>query len=111
MHFVHHKPLQPSSVANTKTCESGCTTAIGGPSACAMDGYMKKLNSVEAKACYLEKLSLLGLRKSDDPYIEHSSSVFVDHMLSEVLATYAMMTPWYPVYRVDSSYPLTDLDL
>ena len=54
---------------------------LGGPSACAMEGYIKELNSMAAKARYLKKLSLLGLRKSDDLYNEHSSSTFVDHML------------------------------
>ena len=63
-----------------RACGSGCTMPLGGPSACAMEGYMKKLYSTAAKAHYLEKLSLLGLRESDDLYIEHSSSTFVDHM-------------------------------
>ena len=42
---------------------------------------VKKLNSVAAKAHYLEKVSLLVLQDSDDPYIEHNSFMFVDHML------------------------------
>ena len=36
---------------------------------------MKTLNSTAAKAHYLEKLSLLGLRKSDDPCIENCFKV------------------------------------
>ena len=42
---------------------------------------VKKLNSVAAKARYLEKLCLLGLSESDVPYIEPRSPTFVDHML------------------------------
>ena len=41
---------------------------------------MKKLNNVAAKARYLENLSFLGMRKSDDLYIEQSSSKFVDQV-------------------------------
>ena len=40
---------------------------------------MKTLDSVAAKARYLENLSLLGLRESDNPYIEHSHCKFIDH--------------------------------
>ena len=46
-----------------------------------MEGYIETLNPV-AKARYLKKLSLLGLRESDDPYIERNSCKFVDHMPS-----------------------------
>ena len=43
--------------------------------------YMKKLNSVVAIARYLENVSLLRLHESDNLYIEHNSSMFVEHVL------------------------------
>ena len=62
-------------------CGNGCTTPLGGPSACAMEGYIKTLNHM-TKPCYLEKLSLLyrGLWGSDDAYIECNISKCVYNM-------------------------------
>ena len=48
---------------------------------CEMSDYLRALCPV-AKSHYLKKLSVLGLKKRDDPYAETNVAKFVDDMSS-----------------------------